>query len=119
MNIYWYLVLAHLIGDWLLQTEYQAKEKAHGRFLNAALLSHCFVYTLIFIPLFSWYDIGAVWLILIFISHVILDRRSFVGWWMRNVKRTSEATDKELPWLKIMVDQIFHLLILVPIALFG
>ena len=103
------LFLAHLIGDYLLQTEWMAKYKAQQW---RPLLAHCFVYTLVvgivgflFLPGgLSWWAIG-----LIFVSHVILDRRGFVGFWYR---RVMGVTDEKSKWLMIMVDQIFHLIIL-------
>lgn len=103
------LLLAHLIGDYLLQTEWMAKYKAERW---RPLLAHCFVYTLVvavvaylFIPGgLSWWAIG-----LIFVSHVILDRRGFIRFWHR---RIMGVTNDQGKWLMIMADQIFHLIIL-------
>ncbi|WP_235827899.1 DUF3307 domain-containing protein [Brevibacillus migulae] len=103
------LLLAHLIGDYLLQTEWMAKYKAERW---KPLLTHCFVYTLVvavvaflFIPGgLSWWAIG-----FIFVTHVILDRRGFISFWY---KRVMGVTDDRNKWLMIMADQIFHLVIL-------
>lgn len=111
------LFLSHMIGDWLLQTEHQAMNKAKGRFFNGALFFHCFGYTLSFVPAFWLGQIDWWWLALIFSSHMFLDRRWPVIWWIRLVKRTSEETIKNLFWLVIAVDQVIHILILAAIAL--
>jgi len=107
-----YLFLSHLIGDWLIQTEFQALNKAKGRFFNRALTTHCLGYTLCFVPAFALAHIAWPWLALIFWSHLFLDRRWPVIWWIRVMKRTSEETIKNLFWLVIAVDQVFHILIL-------
>lgn len=103
------LFLAHLVGDYLLQTEWMAKYKAEQW---RPLLAHCFVYTLtvsvaayLFLPTgLSWWAIGFV-----FLTHVILDRRGIVRFWY---ERVMGVTDDRNKWLMIMVDQTFHLIIL-------
>ncbi|HZG81954.1 MAG TPA: DUF3307 domain-containing protein [Brevibacillus sp.] len=103
------LFLAHLVGDYLLQTEWMAKYKAERW---RPLLAHCFVYTLavsvaayLFLPTgLSWWAIGFV-----FLTHVILDRRGVVRFWY---ERVMGVTDDRNKWLMIMVDQTFHLIIL-------
>ncbi len=111
------LVIAHLIGDWTLQTEYMAKQKFTGKFINWALISHCLVYSSVFIPVFVMQDIHPAWILLIFGSHLFIDRRWPVTWWIRSVMHTSEETIKSLWWLTIMVDQTAHTLILVIVAI--
>lgn len=79
-----------------------------------ALAVHSLVYTTT-VYLFSLaaggISLGAV--IVIFVSHFILDQRSLVRWWLTHVSRSPE-----LIWLQIIVDQTFHLLILFVIALY-
>ncbi|QRG66777.1 DUF3307 domain-containing protein [Brevibacillus choshinensis] len=103
------LFIAHLIGDFLLQTEWMAKYKAQ-RWLP--LLTHCLVYTLSVTLLAFLFVPGglSVWAsLLIFLSHVILDRRTFVYFWYRKVM---QVTDDRSKWLMIITDQVFHLIIL-------
>ena len=119
MSPFMALMLAHLVGDWMIQTEYQALNKAKGHWCNDALCAHCIGYTLCFVPVFLLYSLNWWWLALIFGSHMFLDRRWPVIWWIRVVKRTSDETISKLFWLVVAVDQIMHLLILVPIALFN
>jgi hypothetical protein len=113
-----FLFLSHMIGDWLIQTEHQAMNKAKGRFFNGALFSHCLCYTLCFVPAFWLAHINMVWLLLVFWSHMFLDRRWPVIWWIKTMKRTSEETIKNLFWLVIAVDQVMHILIVALIAYF-
>lgn len=102
------LLLAHLVGDYLFQTSWMAANKARHWL---PLTVHSLVYTF-WIILFAWFGFGGLSLgaiLLIFVSHLILDQRSFVQWWVSTIMRTQ---GKEAGWLSIMVDQIFHLLIL-------
>lgn len=107
MSMFDYLLLGHLIGDFLLQTSWMAKHKA-TKWLP--LIAHVTVYTAV-IALFGSLagGLSPAAIILIFISHVMLDRRRFVQFW---VKRIQMTTGPESRWLTIMADQIFHLLFL-------
>jgi hypothetical protein len=50
----------------------------------------------------SWWGIG-----LIFISHLVLDQRKFIEFWAQKITGTIN-----IDWLKIMLDQSWHILIL-------
>jgi hypothetical protein len=104
------------IIDYLIQTQFEANNKALGRFWNHALLSHCLKYTLVFVPVLYFVAASSWWLALIFSSHMFLDRRWFVYWWRRTFMRNDDAAIKNSLWLTIVVDQIFHLFILALIA---
>jgi len=117
MTLFVTLVLTHFVADWLFQTEYEAMNKAKGKFLNAAILKHSFIYTLAFVPALIYFGAPIGWLIALFTSHLFLDRRRPVVWWIKTVKRTSEETINKLFWMVIVIDQIFHILVLVPIAI--
>lgn len=102
------LLIAHLFGDFLFQTNWMAVNKTE-RMLS--LVIHSLVYTLT-ILLFSFVlSIRlSLWAVpLIFITHCILDRRWFPVWWVRNVMRVHGS---EAEWFVIIVDQIFHLFVL-------
>ncbi|TFE01832.1 DUF3307 domain-containing protein [Jeotgalibacillus sp. R-1-5s-1] len=108
MTPFSWLFLSHLIGDFLFQTGWMAANKA-SKWIP--LLVHCAVYTLI-VALISWiaFDgLSVIAILFIFITHVILDRQQFVKWWVKKVMQTPAGPDK---WLTIVVDQIFHLIIL-------
>lgn len=116
MTMFEALVLAHLFGDWVLQTGHQAMNKMKGKFWNMALVAHCLWYTISFIPVFWFYGIPWHWLTLVYFSHMFLDRRWPVEWWIVKVKLTSREILANLFWLVIAVDQIFHVLIIALIA---
>lgn len=108
MEPFSFLLLAHLIGDYLFQTSWMAQYKA-ARWVP--LLTHCFVYTAA-VALFAYVTFGGLSLLgvaFVFFTHVILDRRTFVSWWVRTIMT---ARGPEAKWLGIMADQIFHLLAL-------
>ncbi len=114
MSHFDYLLVAHLIGDFLFQTSWMANNKVQR---YVPLLVHTGLYTII-VALIAWFSFGGLplWGILtIFIVHTILDKRVFVEWW---VKTIMTSTGNESVWLKIMVDQVFHILVLAVISIF-
>jgi hypothetical protein len=116
MNLIAWCLIAHLIGDFLLQTGHEAMTKARGRFLNRGLLTHCLKYVACFIPVFLAYGVSLAWLAPIFVTHLVLDRRWLVVGWRRYVMRDSVESIKDTFWLTIVVDQTFHLIILAVIC---
>ncbi len=116
MTLLEWLWFAHVIPDWLIQTGYQANFKSKGNFFNWALTSHCLTYTASFIPVLWFNNLSMWWLMLLFWSHMFIDRRWPVVWWIRNVGKTPVDEIPELAWLVIVVDQCFHFLILVIIV---
>lgn len=108
MSPFIYLLLGHLVGDYLFQTKWMAINKATQWI---ALLVHSTTYTF-FIALAAWWgdvDLSLLSYASIWVSHVILDRRTFVAWWTRTIMRNR---DPEIAWLTIIVDQTFHILVL-------
>ncbi len=112
MTLFESLVLAHLVGDYLLQTDAEANQKMHGSILNLPLWKHVAKYTAsCAVPL--WYFGISFWfLIPIFVTHLFFDRRWPIIWWRRHVMRNSEESITKMFWLTIMVDQIFHVIVL-------
>lgn len=107
MSQFDWLLIGHLIGDFLLQTSWMARYKA-TKWLP--LLSHITVYTLV-VAAFGWLSGGlSLWgIAIIFIGHIILDRKTFVAFWVAHVQT---AKGPEHAWLSIMADQIFHVILL-------
>lgn len=101
------LLLGHLIGDFLLQTRWMADNKDKKWI---PLLTHVIVYTAV-VSLFGWLSGGiSLWaVVMIFLSHIVLDRRKFVVFWVRRVQMTDGPA---AGWLTIVADQIFHLTVL-------
>ncbi|MDW0111291.1 DUF3307 domain-containing protein [Sporosarcina aquimarina] len=112
MTLFSYLIVGHLIGDYLLQTSWMAAGKATRW---APLLAHCFVYTSVISVAFliGTEKYPAEVVAIIFISHVILDRRRFVAWWAKTIMGVKNG---EPAWLTIMADQVFHIIVLAVIS---
>jgi Protein of unknown function (DUF3307) len=122
-EIFGVLVVSHLAGDFLLQTEWQARHKRGGLgpdpVARRALVSHVLVYGLAFVPAFVWLagEIGAAVLgvaALILLPHLVQDDGRAVSAYMSAVKRTEAEHDDPL---FVIVDQSFHLIALFLVAL--
>ncbi len=108
MNLFAWLFIGHLTGDFIFQTGWMAK-KNHNR---TALLVHCMVYTfIVYIAAIPADGLNFPAVSAIFFSHLFLDQRKFVRFWVRKVNHAVG-----LQWMDIAVDQCFHLLVLALIA---
>jgi hypothetical protein len=91
-----YLILAHLIGDYVMQTDFLAKVKGQNNFI---LFVHCAIWTLVcvvaldLLHIFQWWQLP--WLLL---SHIAMD-------WIKCHKMPAEHS---LGWC-LWVDQAFHI----------
>lgn len=112
MNTYAWLLLGHLLGDWVLQNDWMAKGKKKG-LLTLAGVVHFAIYTGVIL--------GALWLsgvtgrrpafyltfgMVVFVSHWLIDATDGVEWWMRFYRQS------RLEVVRVMVDQVLHLLVL-------
>ena len=116
-------LVAHMVGDYLLQTDWQARHKRCGLggdpVARRALLAHVTTYTLAFVPALIWIadELDVAWAILsavlIFLPHLVIDDGRVVQIYMTRVKRANgfEAG------LAASVDQTFHILSLFLLAL--
>ncbi|KFL63784.1 DUF3307 domain-containing protein [Bacillus cereus ATCC 10876] len=111
VSLFIVLYIGHKIGDYLLQTDYQAVNKKDNWI---ALISHCFIYTLavsimayVFVGFFNWTAI-----FILFISHIIIDRKIFLNWWAKNIKRIRDTEEPAVQPGLIELDQAFHYIIL-------
>lgn len=107
------LVVLHSVGDWLLQTDWMAKGKDKRW---PPLVAHVAVWTACMLPAAVWL-FDPLWLLWLAGTHLVLDGTGFVRWWMTAVKRVPQADLRGSAWwLAVVVDQVFHLLTLVPVA---
>lgn len=113
------------MGDYLLQTDWQARNKAGGlaadQTARRALLAHVATYTLAFVPAFIWLagDIGAEVVAIaaaIFLTHLVQDDRRLLALYVTRVKRHRGAADD---MVFIATDQSLHILTLFAIALWA
>lgn len=115
-------IVAHLVGDYLLQTDWQARTKrgglSGGESLRA-LAMHIATYTLAFVPALVWIgtelDVGWALLAgaLVAIPHLVIDDGRVVRAYLAHVKR---APGFDIS-LAASVDQSFHILSLCLVAL--
>jgi hypothetical protein len=123
VEVFAVFVVSHLVGDYMLQTEWQARNK-HGGLSSSptkrrALLSHIATYTLAFVPALVWLsDSVDGWVfalaLVIAVPHLIQDDGRLLARYARRVKKTEISTN---PMLEAMLDQSFHLLALFLTAL--
>ena len=73
---------------------------------------HAGVYTLFMLPLFPWFLA-----LLIGVTHLFIDTRGPVHWWMRNIKRVSSGAYATTGFVESAVDQAFHVVVLAAAAL--
>jgi Protein of unknown function (DUF3307) len=123
VEIFAAFVVSHLVGDYLVQTDWQARNKRLGLagdpIRRRALVSHVFMYTLCFVPVLIAMsdDLGAgvVWVAaLIFVPHLIQDDGRLLSWFIFTVKGATEESAREI---YTPVDQSFHILALFGLAL--
>jgi hypothetical protein len=116
-------VVCHLVGDYLLQTDWQALHKRGGLgsdpVARRALLSHVATYTLAYVPALIWLadDIGASAIgvaALIGLPHLIQDDGRLLAAYMLRVKRADPALN---PAVAGAADQAFHFVALFLTAL--
>jgi hypothetical protein len=123
VEVFVVFLISHLVGDYLLQTDWQALHK-RGAFsgtpeMKRALFSHVATYTLAFVPGFIWlsskdhfWTIGVA--ALVAIPHLIQDDGTLLYRYALFVKK---ADIRELPTVGAALDQSFHLLALFGLAL--
>ncbi len=87
-------LILHGIGDYFLQTDYQAlnKKKAGAAGLWACL-KHCITYSLPFLFIGSWQAVS-----IIFITHFIIDRTNIVAYGIAWKNKQYNITGGESPY---------------------
>jgi hypothetical protein len=116
-------LVAHMVGDYLLQTDWQARNKRGGLSgpgtARRALFAHVSTYTLAFLPAFIWIgsELDAAWAVLaaalVFLPHLVIDDGRIVRLYLSRVKR-ADGFDVGLA---ASVDQSFHVLSLWLVAM--
>ena len=117
------LIVCHLVGDFLFQTDWQASHKLGGLgrdpVRRRALFAHLLTYMVAFLPALVWIGIetDAAWAVLIAlvvaVPHVIQDDGRLLDAYMTTVKGLSQSSSG----LRVAVDQAFHVLCLFGTAL--
>jgi Protein of unknown function (DUF3307) len=126
VEIFAVFIVCHLVGDFALQTAWQAHHKFGGLGADPtarrALFSHVGTYTLAFVPAFVWLadETGAALLValaaILIVTHLVVDDGRLLHAYIRRVKRTEPRNN---PIVTVAVDQMFHVVILFGMALLG
>jgi hypothetical protein len=123
VEVFAVFVVSHAVGDYMLQTDWQALNKHGGlgrdRVRRRALLSHIATYTLAFVPSLIWLwgglHAGVVGIAaLIAVPHLIQDDGRALAAYAHRVKGADIRVNKALAG---SLDQSFHLLALFLVAL--
>lgn len=131
--------IAHLVGDYLLQNDWMAQGKK-GRLLppiqsydniddkqayleersewflgTLICLAHVSLYTAS-VALFTGWPIWA--LMIVALTHFLQDRTNIISWWMhlKWKDQSNFAKPPMAPWSVIIVDNVWHLVILYLVA---
>jgi hypothetical protein len=117
------LYVCHQVGDYLVQTDWQARNKAGGLgadpVARRALFAHVTTYTLAFAPALAWIGvertaaIAFAAAVLVFLPHLLVDDGRIVRAYMRRVKGCREPLNASVSG---GVDQALHLVFLAGIA---
>jgi len=101
-----WLFAGHLFGDFLFQTKWMAD---HKETKMVPLLTHSAVYT-VAVWLVSLACGGLDWrsVLLVFVSHLLLDNRKFVRWWCKHITHSFPSQ-----MLMMITDQAWHIAALV------
>jgi hypothetical protein len=122
VSIFASFLVAHMVGDYLFQTDWQARNKRgglSGGVAFRALVSHVTTYTLAFAPALIWIgdQLDAGWALLaaalIFLPHLVLDDGRIVRLYLARVKHV----DRFDIGIAASVDQSFHVLSLFLVAI--
>ena len=102
-------IYAHLIGDYLIQTDWMATGKKRSSWICAI---HVLTYLIpfLFTPMVWWQ------LALIGAEHFAQDRTAFVPWLMRAKGSAAFVQPPCGPWSVIVTDNILHVLFMAGVA---
>ena len=98
------IVLAHLCGDYLLQSDVMAFKKKESSWVCAY---HVIMYMIPFLFLCDllWWQLLAI-----AVQHYFQDRTRFITWLMKAKGSWKFATGGAAPWSIIATDNIVHML---------
>lgn len=123
VEVFSVFVVCHLVGDYLLQTDWQATNKRGGLGpaprARRALAAHILTYTLAYVPAFAWLagDLGgtlAPIVALVAVPHWIQDDGRLLTLYIARVKGPAAAANRTVA---AAADQSFHILALLLVAL--
>jgi len=124
-------LIAHLIGDYILQNDWMAQRKKGKLFPplwayryeramrewrcgTCACTVHVTLYTMVMWAMTGW----PFWAIaVVFVTHYLQDRTNVIAWWMKTMGQKGFAMPPLAPWSTIVVDNTWHLIVLYALSL--
>ena len=112
------ILMMGLTFDWLFQTDSEAMGKFANPKIRAkhsatyAIMSGLLVFFMFSIPFTRVIGLTMV----LFSTHFLIDDRVFVKWWMTKIKEIPSENLKDLWWMNIAIDQIFHIWVIFILA---
>ena len=100
--------VVHLVADWLFQNNWMALHKSDLR--HPASWVHSGIHTVGLCMVFAW-----PLALLIGFSHLLIDTRKPLLWWMQTVKQMPPCD--RTPVVEIWLDQVMHITVLAVVAL--
>ena len=108
-------IVVHIIMDFIFQREWESRRKSKEW---PALGFHCFIYTIGFIPVFLFFKVSFWWLMILFLSHFIIDNKKITQWILSKLKGFKQKETSPALWTMMLVgmDQTLHLIVLLVIT---
>ena len=114
MDLFSWLIVGHLVGDWLLQNDWITDNKHRG-LTHPTLLVHCLIYTLVLLVAIALGARGAqptpveyvAIAVLLYVTHWLIDGFQLSALWGRIVGQSDKL------FVRIMADQTMHVLVIV------
>lgn len=101
-------IVIHLFCDWILQNNWQARNKSS--LLHPAAYIHSGIHLAGLLIIFPWYIALAI-----AVSHILIDTRVPLAWWRRFFRQTT--TGDAAMHVAMWSDQVAHITILAIAAL--
>lgn len=105
-------IYAHLIGDYIFQTDWMAREKKKTWWA-------CSIHVATYMLPFAFCHLAPWQLALIAAQHWIQDRTSLVTWVMRVKGSAKFAASPLAPWSIIVTDNVLHILWMALVTSYG
>ncbi|RME98755.1 MAG: DUF3307 domain-containing protein [Chloroflexi bacterium] len=96
-------LIAHLIADWLLQSDWMAANK--NSLLHPAAWVHAGIYGLV-----MWIAVGWQGGVVLGVLHLLIDTRVPLNWWQRVCRQGQNSTTAV--HVAIWTDQAIHIILL-------
>lgn len=106
------LLVGHLVGDYIAQDDWMAREKTSEGFIShIACTVHCLLYTLS-VWTFTLFQLPWWACLICFLVHWPIDRFRLARKWMNISGQKAFASGELAPWSIIIVDNTIHLVTL-------